>query len=256
MNARAPQVMMTRPAHQGEPLRALLEGVGARVSHFPTIEIVDRADATDNLDKARGIDRYRLLIFISRNAVDYGARLADLAGLDRGRLPPSAAIGRGTAEYLTAQGFDVAAFPERPSSEDLLETDAVKGLPSGARVLIFRGRGGKEVLAERLRSRGLTVDYAEVYQRIKPPGKSLDLAAASPDLILVGSRDSLDNLYEMTPSGDRARLVRTTLVLGAASMVARHAELGFVAPPVTADSPLDADMVEAAMRYIKKSESH
>lgn len=244
------RAMITRPAHQGGALRERLEEHGVVVEHFPTIEIVDRVGDAGNLDKARGIGRYDMLVFISRNAVEYGVRLLGVAGVRRTRIPPSAAIGRSTAGRLTELGFQVVACPAHPSSEGLLETGAVRALAGGARVLIFRGRGGKEVLATKLRARGLEVEYAEVYGRIAPPGRSLEFGDAPPDVILVGSLDSLENLYAMTAEDSRGRLLQAVVVLGSAGMAGRHAELGFTRPPVVADSPLDDDMVRATVIYM------
>ena len=52
----------------------------------------------------------------------------------------------------------------------MLELPALReaiALPGG-RVLILRGEGGRELLAERLREQGASVDYLELYRRFLP----------------------------------------------------------------------------------------
>ena len=243
-------ILITRPAHQAAELQALLEDGGARVSICPTIEIVDRTHDEALSDKVRDIAQYDVLIFISRNAIDYGKRVFDKVGVQPEAAPPAAAVGLSTARGLSDLGFNVIAFPDVPSSENLLATPAMQALKTDARVLIFRGRGGKEVLATKLRERGMSVEYAEVYERVRPAGTTFDMNRLAPDVILVGSRDSLDNLYEMTTPQSRERLLATPAVLGAAGMVERHKALGFIAAPIVADSPLDADMAQTALAFI------
>lgn len=250
MNALAGlHILVTRPAGQEKDLLALLRSHGARVTHKPTIAIIDHAATADNLEKARALDAYQLLIFISRNAVDYGMALLREAGIGPEQAPHAAAVGRGTAERLMRSGFRVVVYPPTPGSEALLEQDALKSLPPGGRVLIFRGRGGKEELTRTLRKRRCVVDHAEVYERVRPANESLDLLHSPPDLIMATSRDGLENLVVMTTPGSRRRLLETTLLLGSKNMLPTYEALGFSARAIVAASPLDEDMAAAALSY-------
>lgn len=256
-------ILVTRPAGQEKPLIDMLTQGGARVTHFPTIAIIDRASDACNLKKARNLRHYRLLIFISRNAVDYGLRLLRLTDTTPEQAPPVAAVGKSTADYLTHHGFDVVAYPDTPGSESLVELiepgmqGALKNPSAGNRVLIFRGQGGKEVLAHALGARGWTVDYAEVYTRIRPADKSGDKRYDKkhewmrdpPNLIMVTSRDSMENLVAMVPRGQRSWLMGTPVILGSENMIKPYKTSGFTMPPIVARSPLDADMFQAAVSY-------
>ena len=57
--------------------------------------------------------------------------------------------------------------PQRPALLQVRQLREAIARPAG-RVLILRGEGGRELLAERLREQGASVDYLEVYRRDLP----------------------------------------------------------------------------------------
>ena len=97
-----------------------------------------------------------------------------------------------------------------------------------------------------MRTRRITPYYAEVYRRLKPSGISLSLADTQPDLIMVTSTDSLQNLFALTITADRERLLNTPIIIGSKTMTQLYNALGFKQAPIVADSPLDNDMATAA----------
>ena len=105
-------------------------------------------------------DRYDLVIFVSANAVRFGADM-----LDQRRDLKVAAVGQATAAALNAAGYRVSLMPsEGADSEALLAMPQLAHM-AGQRVLIVRGTGGRELLSEVLTARGAQVQYAEVYTR-------------------------------------------------------------------------------------------
>ncbi len=60
-----------------------------------------------------------------------------------------------------AEGDDSEALLELPALQEALAQPE-------PRVLILRGEGGRELLAERLRAQGASVDYLELYRRRLP----------------------------------------------------------------------------------------
>ena len=66
--------------------------------------------------------------------------------------------------------MDVSFPAEGDDSEALLELPALREAIArpDPRVLIMRGEGGRELLAERLRELGASVEYLELYRRELP----------------------------------------------------------------------------------------
>ncbi len=76
-------------------------------------------------------------------------------------------VGAATAAILEAYGLDVAYPEQGDDSEALLALPAFEQAlrVHDPKVLIMRGEGGREFLAERLRGQGVAVDYLELYRR-------------------------------------------------------------------------------------------
>ena len=160
-------VLITRPVEQSRNLERLVTRHGGNASLLPLIDIQPVAPDPDLERLLRAALNYEIVIFISRNAVEHGLRMLRAAG---GEIAPDAsiaAIGESTAKALQASGFADVVYPKAKSnSEELLECELLKEV-SERRVIIFRGQGGRELLAETLRARGALVDYAEVYRRVE-----------------------------------------------------------------------------------------
>ena len=239
--------MVTRPVQLADKLSELCAEQGATVIRFPCMEIVDTAHSEANFNKIKQLDKYSLLIFISRNAVHYGTRILREIGI-RQIDKPVAAVGIKTAEALADAGIPDAIHPcDATSSKALATTQFIKSMNRGA-VLIFRGQGGNAYLGTQLSRQGLEVDYAEVYRRQRPNKiLRLDKKHGLPDLITVASGETLTNLKAITDKYSIPLLLDRQIVLGSASMKALHARLGFKHPPLIARSPVDDDIFQAVM---------
>lgn len=158
-------VAITRPADQAKALSAGVQAAGGQVVLFPLIDIVGLDDLSlyrQTLQQAS----YDWVLFISSNAVTHG-----LPPLLQHGISPStrfAAIGPVTASALQQQGIAAVLTPlQRFDSEALLALPEFQAM-HGQRVLIVRGIGGRELLADTLRARGAEVVFGECYRRINP----------------------------------------------------------------------------------------
>jgi uroporphyrinogen-III synthase len=171
-------ILVTRPAHQAANLCQLIEAQGGVAVRFPTIEIVGVDDLPDNPTLATNplskLSNCHWLIFISANAVNFALK-ANGGKITKFKVTQIAAIGQATAKELELSGLQVDLVPQTGlDSEALLampELQAIKGQD----ILIVRGQGGREELADALRSWGANVEYWEVYKRVIPDIDNTDV---------------------------------------------------------------------------------
>ena len=207
-------IVVTRPLAQAAPLADAIAAAGGVPLIFPLLEILPALDPGALAAGAAGLPGCALAIFISPNAVDYALP----AILARGPWPDGvtpAAVGPGTVKALAAHGVTGCIAPrERFDSEALLALPQLaSSRVSGRRILIFRGDGGRELLADTLRARGATVDCITCYRRSGPARGAEPLLAAwrvgQLDALTVSSSEGLRYLLNMLDAEGLAWLRKT-----------------------------------------------
>jgi uroporphyrinogen-III synthase len=232
-------VVVTRPAELARGLAKLIDAAGGRALLFPAIEIEDlpRPAALDRLNE------FQLAIFASPTAVD--------RALSGGVRWPEhlrvAAIGEGTRRALERAGIESVIAPASGADSEALLAAPELARISGQRVLIVRGAGGRELLAETLAARGARVEYAECYRRRRPQGDARALLEAwadgKVDAVTVFSSEALDNLVGML--GEER--LRAAALFVSHARIAEHARGHGLAALVA--GPGDADMVRRLVAY-------
>ena len=246
-------IVVTRPGSRASTLLVRLADEGADAVHFPTISI-DPPDVPLSIDALRpDVNQCDIVIFISPNAVSYGLPVIGQAGglSDNTRI---AAVGRSTAEELARHDKPADYVPESgASSEALLDVLAAEDV-AGQKILIFRGNGGRELLAETLRARGAHVRYIECYRR--------GLADTDPDILaklwsgngidalIVSSADGLRNLHSLVNAADHDRLRATPVYVVSPAMVELCGNLGYNSI-ILMDSPRDDDVLSALRKQCR-----
>lgn len=245
-------VLVTRPDPQAEPLARRLESLGARVYRLPAIEIRAREGGRAAMRAALGpVDRWDWLVFVSANAVRHGAFLLEAA-----RLPRLAAVGPATASALELAGHRVALVPTAGfDTEALLASPEFRAV-AGQRVLIVRGDGGRELLADTLRARGAEVAFAEVYERGCATPVSGAVAAVEEawsrggiDVVTATSAELLRCLIEILGIDGRLRLRTTPLLAGGARIAEAAAAMGHEGVRIVAAAADDASLVDALVGW-------
>jgi uroporphyrinogen-III synthase len=116
--------------------------------------------------------------------------------------------------------------------------------------VIFRGNGGRELLADSLRERGAEVDYVSCYQRSAPDSAAVLEAlwrSEQLDALTVSSSEGLRNLVDLLDAPARASL-RTTPVFVPHPRIAELAQkLGLQRVILT--EPADAGIIAALNVY-------
>lgn len=242
-------VVVTRPRGQEQQLCELIEAAGGVSLHYPVLEIEDSPQQEQLSRQFQHLREFDLLIFISPNAVARGMNLINAqGGLPEGLQ--TATVGRGSGRELKRiLGREPDFVPASQfNSEGLLALPQMQEI-SGKRVLIVRGEGGRELLAETLRERGAEVEYAEVYRRSRPEVDNSALMHAwarnEIDIIVVTSGDGLRNLYDMVGQLGRQWLRKTPILVINERLVALARELGLEQAPIIAAEASDSGIVDA-----------
>jgi len=247
------EVVVTRPQHQAETLCKLIEDHGGKAIRFPVIEIIKSKNQQAAKILLDNIDQYDIGIFISRNAVDWTIKLLGdkQSALERLNL---CAIGVATADVLEQSLLKHVITNNGTNSESLLDVDALSANEiSGKKVIIFRGEGGRELLATTLRERGAQVDYAEVYRRDCPEYDQDFInqlwKLSTPDVVIVTSDNGLRNLFNILDHEQRNLLLCKQLVIMGKRMFDSSIDFGFANPPIIAEENSDEGILKAIMKW-------
>lgn len=224
-------IVVTRPQAQAAPLAEAIVAAGGTPLVFPLLEIAPADDPAPLAEAAGRLGGYTLAVFISPNAVDYALPVLLASQPWPGGLIP-AAVGQGTVKALAAHGVTGCIAPtERFDSEALLALPQLAAeRMAGRRVAIFRGDGGRELLADTLRERGATVDCITCYRRSGPSNGVTPLLAAwragRLDALTVSSSEGLRYLLDLLDGEGRTFLQRTPLFVPHARIADNARALG------------------------------
>ena len=239
-------VLVTRPAAQCGPLCEEIARQGGSAIGFPAIEIEPLAIATAAVPV-----EFDLVVFASVNAVEHGA-----ARVSKGARTRIAAIGRATAAALSAAKLAADIVPDAGFTSEALLAHPDLQLSTGARVLIVRGAGGRELLQETFAAQGMAVEILEVYRRVRPQVDAARIAELEArwsdegiDVVTVTSIETLQNLQAMLTDRGRQLLSNTTLLVPSRRIVAAAVGAGLRGEAIVAAGADDASMIGALAQW-------
>ena len=214
-----------------------MSAAGGRAFLFPAIEIERLPERP-----LPRLEEFDLAVFVSPSAVECAFARIKHAGV------PVAAVGSGTRRALQALGAREVLAPETGA-----DSEALLALPefhevAGKRILIVRGEGGRELLADTLAARGARTEYLECYRRMLPHADIAPLIAAwdrgEVDALTVSSTASLDNLVTLLGV---PRLAAKPLFVNHGRVAERAREVGI--PELVVAGPGDEETAEALVAY-------
>lgn len=193
------KVLVTRPAAQAAEWAQHLRLRGIDAVALPLIGIAPAPDLASVHAAWAILNQQRLLVFVSPNAVEtFFAARPEGMGWPRDTLAGS--IGPGTTRALLANAVpqdqliapvaDAAQFDSEALWSQLASHDW-----HGARVLIVRGDGGRDWLADTLRRAGATLGHLAAYQRTAP-----DFSTAERDLLTTALAEPIQHLWFFSSS--------------------------------------------------------
>lgn len=233
------KVLVTRPEHQARSLCDSITCAGGVAIALPVLDIVPILPWHES---ALSLADQDMIIFISRNAVTHfmAGLLTSLA--DNVQL---VAVGAGTAATMREHGLRVDIQPPPPAGSESLLAMSELNTVQDKNVLIVRGDGGRELLADTLLARGANISYLEVYRRGLPLRSKQEIEQAkTADCIVITSIAGLDNLCKLI---DIDQLTPKWLIV-MSERIRQHAlNLGFQQCVVVADAS-DAAVMQQVNR--------
>lgn len=225
------RLLITRPEADARLLAEALAAQGIHSSSLPLLAIEALPETPEQRALLLDLDRYCAVLVVSKSAARLG-----LQRLDRyWPQPPYGqrwfSVGAATGEILRDYGLD-ACWPEvADDSEALLAlADLRQALTQPVpRVLILRGVGGRTLLADTLRGRGVLVDSIELYRRVvsdHAPGTLVErIRSERLNALVVSSGEGLQALYGL--AGDAwDRLVGLPLFVPSPRVAEQARQLG------------------------------
>jgi uroporphyrinogen III methyltransferase/synthase len=207
--------LVTRPEGQSAGLAARLRERGAVPLLAPMLVIAETADPAALAAALDRLDQFDLAVFVSPSAIEQ-VFAAWARGPHAGRPWPTtltvAVTGPASrAALLAHQVSNVLCPATRHDSEGLLELPELQQM-HGKRVVIFRGNGGRPLLADTLTARGATVELVEAYRRLPPnlsPQTLASLIEAGCDGVLATSSEAVEQLFRLADGPTHTRLLAT-----------------------------------------------
>ena len=153
-------VLITRPESAGRDLQQHLKAQGI-VSYCQPFFDYQAKDTFEQLTYLQHQLTAPIVIFVSVAAAEFANKLLPVASWATQHV---IAVGSATARTLKTLGVN-AITPTQHDSEGLLALPELQQVDSD-NVLIVRGDGGRELIAEELTGRGASVHYFESYRRV------------------------------------------------------------------------------------------
>ncbi|MFJ4144463.1 uroporphyrinogen-III synthase [Pseudomonas sp. NPDC089734] len=163
------RLLLTRPAEESAAVAEVLAEAGVFSSSLPLLETEPLALSPAQHAVIFQLQLYCAVIVVSKPAARRVIELIDEVW-PQPPIQPWFSVGAATGGILADYGLQVTWPEQGDDSEALLDLPDLQEAISvpASRVLIIRGEDGRELLAERLREQGVSVDYLSLYRRYLP----------------------------------------------------------------------------------------
>jgi uroporphyrinogen III methyltransferase/synthase len=244
------RILITRARGQIKEITHLLEGYGAQVIAFPTIEIVPTMDWRPTDQAIEKLDTYDWIIFTSANGAKYFIQRLIEKGVHTANLAKKkiCAIGPRTQKELERIGLRVYFRPSEYRAEGIIEGLKIHGI-QGQKILLPRAREARMVLPAVLREAGALMDEVEVYRTVKPAqGKEFLAAILQEGIDVVGftSSSTVRNFMELLPDKNVLNGVKVAVIGPVTGEIARNYGLE---PCIAATEYTIPSMVQAIVEH-------
>ena len=196
------RALVTRPKEQAEVLAQQIKALGGQSWVMPMMKIEPYPESQEIRSKVLQLDQYHKVIVISHHAARLGMEHIEIYWPQMPVGVDWYAIGEKTRKTL-ADYEVVSACPDQAlDSEVLLSLPDFQSV-AGEKILLLKGKGGRELLKDSLTAAGAQVDELELYQRQRPDysSKQLNGLITTHDInvILTSSGEVLANTAHFLP---------------------------------------------------------
>lgn len=246
-------ILVTRPGEKGQALCELLNQNGFASLHVPLIEIVPGADLNALPAHMREVNAGDGVLAVSQSAVRFAHTALGNVGARWRDDVRYFTVGAKTAQALCECSEHGVHYPfPQENSEGLLAQPHFAQF-RGQKMLILRGNGGRELIANHLRACDVAVEYVQTYQRV---GLEYDMAAqlnmwkrAGISTIIVTSGEILRYLVESVGKNHHNWLLEQQFVTISARIAQQAQEYGCRKVAVSARA--DNASILATLRLLK-----
>jgi uroporphyrinogen-III synthase len=205
------RILVTRPAAQANEWVQQLQAAGLDAHALPLIDIAAAPDVSAVHEAWRSLTGQTMVFFVSPNAAShFFASRPDGAAWPDDLL--AASPGPGTTRVLRCLGVSHIVEPAADAAQfDSEALWAQLGTREwrGQRVLVVRGTGGRDWLAERLREEGARVSFVAAYARTAPKLSDAQkvlmadaIARPTQHLWFFSSSEAIDHLEALSVQTD------------------------------------------------------
>jgi len=237
------RILLTRPYHSNLLLSQLLADHGFETLSCPLIEVTNLVDQSLT-DKLAVSD---IIIAVSANAVSSAN-----TQINQWPQVDYIAVGQATALAFSQCKID-AITPVDPRTEGLLTLSQLAKV-KGENILILRGNGGRETLAQQLSKRGAKVTYSELYRRdnvLLTKNVVTQWQHQAITTIVVTSAEILQNLMKLVNNGYQSWLVKITIVVPSTRVAGIAHQLGV--PNIEIADGADNLAILNKLKYLQSS---
>ncbi|MBI3996158.1 MAG: uroporphyrinogen-III C-methyltransferase [Candidatus Omnitrophica bacterium] len=243
------RLLVTRASEKAGDLVTRLEALGAEVEQLPAIELAPVKLSAAFRDAVTALPQTHWVFFTSPEGIGWFRHMLKplrkdlrcLAGCHIG------AIGPKTAETIEQLGLHVDFVPRQFRQEGVLQ-ELPQRMLRGTRAAIFCAAGSRDVLAEGLRAKGMTVAKVSIYHTRSPKTMIRDVRALFRrpfTYVTVTSASCVDHLAQALRAAGQAaqfRRVRFASIgpITSAAVRARGGRVAIEARMSTIDGLVDA----------------
>lgn len=196
INLEGLRILNTRPEAQADSLNQMISAAHGLPLSCPALGIVATAPTwLAHLPEWTEVDQ---ALFTSVNAVNQAFQCFAHHRLTWPSTIHTTAIGQSTAGAMRALQVRVDNIPEFADSEHLLKLPAFQHVQDKT-LLLFKGEGGRTLIAETLTARGARLIELAVYRRTMPCLDQSQLNAwwrnKEVDIILFTSQQAMHNIF-------------------------------------------------------------